>query len=87
MARTAKINIFGLLIVFLGLAAGLIYYMGLIEPEVPAATAAYPDLLQFRTMSLNFSVLDKTSFENLETFGEIPVNPGATGRDNIFDPF
>jgi hypothetical protein len=87
MARSAKINIFGLLIVFLGVAAGLIYYMGLIDPEVPAASVTYPDLLRFRTMSLNFSVLDETSFENLETFGEIPVNPGATGRDNIFDPF
>ncbi len=87
MARSVKINIFGLLIVFLGLVAGLIYYMGLITPEVPAALVSYPDLLRFRTMSLNFSVLDKASFENLETFGEIPVNPGATGRDNIFDSF
>jgi hypothetical protein len=87
MARAMKINIFGLLIVFLGLAAGLIYYTGLIAPEVPMAPATYPDLLQFKTMRLNFSVLDETSFDNLETFGEIPVEPGATGRDNIFAPF
>ena len=87
MARSAKINLFGLLIVFLGFVAGLIYYTGLIAPEVPVAPKTYPDLLRFRTMSLNFSVLDETSFENLETFGEIPVKPGVTGRANIFDPF
>ena len=87
MARSAKINIFGLLIVFLGLAAGLIYYIGLAKPEVPMSAKTYPDLLRFRTMSLNFSVLDDASFENLETFGEIPVDPGATGRNNIFEPF
>jgi hypothetical protein len=87
MARAMKINIFGLLIVVLGLAAGLIYYSGLIKPSVPAAPRTYPDLLQFRTMSFNFSVLDRESFDNLETFGDIPVRPGVTGKEDIFAPF
>jgi len=87
MARTARINIIGLLIVVLGVVAGLIYYTGLIKPEVPVSPNAYPDLLRFRTMSLNFSVLDNASFENLETFGNIPVNPGVTGRNDIFEAF
>jgi len=87
MARTAKINIFGLLIVFLGLVVGVIYYFGLIKPEPPMAPKKYTDLLEFGTIKFNFSVLENESFENLETFGSIPVKPGVTGRDDIFSPF
>ncbi len=87
MARSAKINIFGILIVFLGLIAGIIYYFGLIKPEPPAAPKTYTDLLKFRTVKFNFSALGNESFENLKTFGNIPVRPGVTGREDIFVSF
>jgi hypothetical protein len=87
MARSKRINIFGLLIIVLGVAASLIYYTGLTAPSVPETPRIYPDLLEFNTMSLDFSVLERESFENLRTFGDIPVRPGATGRENIFAPY
>lgn len=87
MARSAKINMFGLLIVLLGLIVGVIYYFGLIKPESPITPKTYADLLEFRTVRFNFSVLENESFENLETFGDIPVRPGVTGREDIFAPF
>jgi len=87
MARSIKINIFGLLIVFLGLIVGIIYYFGLIKPEPSIAPKMYTDLLEFRTVRFDFSVLENKSFKNLEIFGRIPIDPGVTGRENIFAPF
>ena len=71
----------------LGLTAGFIYYSGLDKPIIPAPQKTYPDLLRLRNISLNFSILERKSFDNLKTFGEIPVIPGVTGRENIFAPF
>lgn len=87
MARQKSSNVFGLLIIILGIIAGYIFYTNLIKPAIPVAPRAYEDLLRFRNVSFDFSVIDRAAFENLSVFGELPVRPGSTGRQDIFAPF
>lgn len=86
MAARSTIGIFGLLVIILGLAAGIIYYTSLVKPPVPQPPRSYSDLLEFQNMSFDFSVMDRESFENLQVFGAIPVLPGVTGREDLFAP-
>ncbi len=78
-------------IVLLGLIAGYFYYSQFLVdnyPQLsPVAIAKNDTLLQFKGTSFNFSVLDSNIFRALKTLGESPVNPGQTGRVDIFAPF
>ena len=87
MARQRSSNIFGLLILVVGIVAGYIFYSNLLKPAVPTAPRSYDDLLRYRDLVLDFTVIDRGEFENLKVFGQLPVEPGATGRQDIFAPF
>ncbi len=87
MARKRSSNALSILIILLGLLVGFIYYNGLESSVVPAAPREYPELLRFNSINLDFSVIDRLAFDNLKIFGDLPVRPGATGRNNLFTPF
>ena len=78
------------LIIILGFAAGYIYYSqwsgpSIISIEAPAVSGR-DDLKTFENMKIDFSILDNQKYKALEIFGESPVNPGSTGKKDIFAP-
>ncbi len=88
-------------IVALGIILGYFYYKQVVpDQSLPASSSlggAAPvssgnssagDVLdKLKDLKLDFSGLDLQAFKNLGIFGESPVNPGPTGRSDIFAPF
>jgi hypothetical protein len=78
-------------IIILGLLGGYLFYYLTIkgtEVKIPAPTISQDDTLsKFKNIDLNFSVFDDFRFKSLKIFGESPVQPGPTGRVDIFAPF
>ncbi len=79
-----------ILIVVLGFAVGYFYYS---QWSVPARTLIEPppvagkdNLRLFENLKIDFSILDNKKYKALEVFGESPVNPGVTGKKDIFAP-
>lgn len=74
-------------IIFIGFAVGYLYYSQTSETLTDTGGAPIdPNLLYFENAKFDFSVLDRPSYKDLEIYGEIPVNPGVTGRKNVFAP-
>jgi len=78
-------------IITLGFIAGYFYYAQIgAEPEakIPPAAAASLDtaLSKFKDLKLNFGPFDDLKFKSLRVFGESPVQPGATGKQDLFSP-
>ena len=74
-------------IIFIGAAAGYLYYSQ--TSEIIVDTGGSPisqELENFDRIKLDFSILEDERYKSLEVYGEIPVNPGVTGRKNIFAP-
>jgi len=74
-------------IIFIGSAVGYLYYSQ--TSEIFVDTGGPPisqELEKFDKIKLDFSILEDERFKALEVYGEIPVNPGVTGRRNIFAP-
>ncbi len=78
------------LIIVLGFAAGYIYYS---QWAVPARVIIPPppimgkdDLKTFENLKIDFSILDNAKYKTLQVFGESPVNPGVTGKKDLFAP-
>ncbi len=71
--------------------AGYVFYFMLIKgsiAEIPLPAAAQDNALsKFKDLSLDFSIFDDVRFKSLRIFGESPVQPGQTGRADIFAPF
>jgi hypothetical protein len=78
-------------IVVLGFVAGYLFYFLTIkgtEAEIPSPAVSQDDTLsRFKDINLDFSVFDDFRFKSLKVFGELPVQPGTTGRVDIFAPF
>ena len=78
------------LIILVGLVAGYLGYSQLIQPteaSVPPAPISSKDTLKsFQNLKIDFSILDSTAYKSLQIFGEMPVNPGVTGKKDIFAP-
>lgn len=78
------------LILVLGFAIGYFYYsqwaVPAREPVGPPPLSSRDDLKSFRDLQIDFSVLDNKKYKTLEIFGESPVNPGATGKKDLFSP-
>lgn len=75
-------------IILAGLVGGYIYYVN-VPSEVfvePALGGKVDDLSKFSNVTLNFSDLGIESIDALKIFGEQPVTPGPTGKQNIFAP-
>lgn len=78
------------LILVAGFAIGYFYYSQWVVPamvpvEAPPVTAQ-DDLKIFESLEIDFSILDNNKYKALEIFGESPVNPGVTGKRDIFAP-
>ena len=93
-AGTSKENpnkVIPIAIVVLSVIAGYFFYSLTIkggEAGIPPPAVAQDDTLsKFKNIDLNFSVFDDFRFKSLKIFGESPVQPGPTGRIDIFAPF
>ncbi|OGN09477.1 MAG: hypothetical protein A3C61_01755 [Candidatus Yanofskybacteria bacterium RIFCSPHIGHO2_02_FULL_39_10] len=73
-------------IIFMGLAAGYLYYGQTSEVLVVEPIEIDPGLQVFSTITVDSSILEDERYKLLEIFGEMPVDPGMTGKRNIFDP-
>ena len=78
------------LIIVFGFAAGYFYYSQWAVPArvpiEPPPIAGRDDLMTFKNLKIDFSILDNNKYKALEIFGESPVNPGVTGKKDIFAP-
>jgi len=79
------------MIVLLGFILGYFYYSSYVVPAVipvqPPPIAEKDDLEIFENLEIDFAILTNERFQTLQIFGESPVNPGATGKKNLFSSF
>ena len=73
-------------IIFMGLATGYLYYGQTSEVLVVEPIEIDTGLQVFSTITVDSSILEDERYKLLEIFGEMPVDPGITGKRNIFDP-
>lgn len=78
------------MIIFLGLMSGFVYYRQataevVYEIALPQA-ALDPEFLKFKDLRFDLSLFQNESFTQLKTFGEFPIQPGGTGKRDIFSP-
>ena len=86
-------NLYAILIIIFGVVLGYIFYSNqLFFPEIatPALEGTRPDeaenVTKLENVSLDFSIFDNIIFKELKIFGEIPVVPGVTGKNDPFSP-
>lgn len=88
--NNANVKLYMLLMVIVGLAAGYLYYSTVAKPNemvIPAAPISNADDLKaFQNMKIDFAILDNAAYRTLTINGEVPVNPGVTGKRDIFAP-
>ena len=86
---TSPVILFG--IVAIGLIIGYFYYAQALQDQsvdiVPFTISPDDSLARFKTLTFDFGPFDDIKFKSLKIFGESPVQPGATGRVDIFAPF
>ncbi len=78
------------LIILLGVLGGYLYYSQLLpatEPISPPPIGEKDGLKQFENFKIDFSIINNQLFRSLAAYGEAPVNPGVTGKKDIFAPF
>ena len=77
-----------LLIVALGGMVGYFLYAQQSGDEFLQLPAAINDnsYLKFKDMRFDFSLFEQKQFQTLKTFGEYPIKPGATGKQDLFSP-
>ncbi|HEY4520502.1 MAG TPA: hypothetical protein VJJ72_01720 [Candidatus Paceibacterota bacterium] len=85
-------NLFIILIILLGLVGGYFYYAQAIVPAISSVPPApinqnNDSLKQFKTITIGFGILSDKVFSTLSAFGESPVQPGLTGKKDLFAPF
>jgi hypothetical protein len=89
-SNSSPSKLYLLLIVLVGVAAGYIIYGQWIKPAeeaIPAAPVSKQDTLKaFENLKINFSILNDAAYKDLVTSGESPVNPGVTGKKDLFAP-
>lgn len=80
-----------ILIVVVAFAIGYLFYSQSIQPAQlpidPPPLSARDDLVKFKDITIDFSILDDSRFKSLRVFGESPVRPGVTGKRDLFAPF
>ena len=79
-----------ILIVMLGLMSGYFYYNQTSSDQtyelVLPAIAQDKEFLKFKDLKFDLSLFQNEEFSRLRTFGEFPIEPGVTGKRNIFSP-
>lgn len=89
--KTNPENIYAFLIGLLGLVLGYIFYSNqFFSIEEPAPAAVRPldtgNVAKLEAIKLDFSIFENIIFQELKVFGEIPVMPGVTGKNDPFHP-
>ena len=83
-------RLYVLLIVLIGLVGGYVAYSQWISPMqavIPPPPVSNQDsLTAFKDLRIDFSVLNNALSKELIISGESPVNPGATGKQDLFAP-
>lgn len=78
------------LVIVTGFAVGYFYYSQWAVPSrapiEPPPITEKDNLKIFENLKIDFSILDNKKYKALETFGESPVNPGVTGKKDLFAP-
>ncbi len=85
----SQTNLFSILIVIISVVAGYLYYSSMeitISVGAEGLVPAKDDLMSYENVNLDFSILDNEKFTNLQTIGEVPLQPGDVGKKNIFAP-
>lgn len=78
-----------LLIMVLGVIAGYMFYRqggDAVVPSVPAA-ANDPAFVKYKDFKFDFTLFQNPSFTDLKTYGQVPIVPGSTGRQDVFAPW
>lgn len=70
----------------MGLALGYLYYGQTSDTLVAEPVEIDSSLQAFSSVTVDLSILEDERYRSLQIFGEIPVNPGITGKRNIFSP-
>lgn len=84
-----KNNFTPIILVIFGLLGGYLYYANISASLViePPLGGKANDLDKFENLNINFASLDIEKVSDFNIYGEYPVNPGITGKRNIFAPF
>lgn len=85
----SQTNLFSILIVIISVVAGYLYYSSMeitISVGSEGLAPSKDDLMNYENVNLDFSILDNEKFTNLQTIGEVPLQPGDVGKKNIFAP-
>jgi hypothetical protein len=79
-----------LLIVLVGLIGGYVFYGQWIKPQEevipPPVIDKQDNLNSFRNMKIDFAAIGDPATKELIISGEAPVNPGVTGKKDLFAP-
>lgn len=90
MTSPSSSKLYIALIVLIGLVGGYVVYSQWIAPSEaivpPPKISNQDDLATFKNLKIDFKILDDSAYKSLITSGESPVNPGITGKKDIFAP-
>lgn len=80
-----------MILVLLALVFGFVFYFQVLKPsqvnEYEIAPSIHSEILELRTyktFQLNFSLFDLPEFKSLRIFGEAPVKPAPSGKQDLF---
>lgn len=83
-------KLYVILIICVGLVGGFVAYNQWVKPAEnvipPPALSSQDSLTSFESLKIDFSVLKNAVSSDLVVSGESPVNPGVTGKKDIFAP-
>lgn len=78
------------MIILLGIVGGYFYYSSFVlpsqSPVAPPSISQNDDLKALESLQIDFGILTNKKFKSLQIFGESPVNPGTTGKKDLFAP-
>ncbi len=88
--QSSPSKLYILLIVLVGLVGGYVVYSQWFKSTTavipPPMLSNQDNLTAFQNLKIDFSVLDNALSKGLIISGESPVNPGVTGKKDIFAP-
>lgn len=80
-----------IMILFVGLVAGYIYYSRFAPTGSDEALQSVDNpkdtLIKFKDLKFDFQIFNSANIKSLKIFGEAPVRPDLTGKINPFANF